>query len=65
MTGIEPARHESHWILSPTRIPIPPHQHNVFEPLLLAQCFHWDSNPEEKCRKLSVYPVSLRKHYLL
>ena len=31
--GVEPIRPNGHWILSPTRLPIPPHRHNNKEQL--------------------------------
>ena len=33
MTGVEPARPFGHWILSPARLPIPPHPRCGFTPL--------------------------------
>ena len=31
MVGVEPTRPCGHWILSPARLPIPPHRHKMLE----------------------------------
>ena len=65
MVGIEPTLRNRNWILSPTRLPIPPHSH-VFWIYYIQGIFLWscweDLNHRPPHYKWGALPTELQQH---
>ena len=67
VTGLEPVRYCYHGILSPGRLPIPPHRHGNASNYILntAKCQYKDSDKSMDGKQISLLrPCSCRKHDL-